>query len=1139
MKIITFIFSFLILINIVFSNDPTIVRFEKPTIDTYASDSCSPIIDVLINFDGLVNPQHYNFKTNNEAGISFPSIINGSLYLFNIQHQVPIGKNQPVSFQLEYSSVRPSLIWNFTNYATIDCDPIPTTLTMQAKQDKWVSTKGLWSLLYWQKLFVVNGLEKSLPYDGLVCTVPQPFYCIFSQTLNGQKVINFLFQIVIYKNPTPYTPFNVVISDKQGRVLHSSPFDGLESPSNPPISISSSEIYPKNGSIAYTDMLKSSIYNVNILNKNGICGIENSNNYYVQNTLIPVLGNPSNASYIGFTELNGNGPVSSHLHIVDTEGTKRIGSDNIAYIGKRSYDTIIENLKSVHLEDTHTNNTIVNLKADVSYFENAYISSNILQNRVLLRYPFGYSNGTVGYHSVSVSLPVPRAKSNVDYLYFRVGTDTISNNIDITPSNITDNTIPQLLKVETIFLEFERVLTRVHARDLESGIGFLYFTNLLKVTSADLVYGDIYDGVYEKVEQIGFLGGSTKPSINIYDVANNYNQFYSSKAIFDTNFNMLPDYPSIKYAEEYHDLDPFTFSAFEFKQNDVDVSNGPVNNTLCFNFAGSSMNMIPRFYLFPSPLNMDSFKLDDLTENLGSWNSAKGMFCLDFQIPARLFTGDVLYSLIMYPVAYESYYLINAVGEKAQLRVKSNFADQMPPIITEFATYPSNNVEITENTNIGWNIRIEDSPNGFKSAEFNITSDFDLEPYILRLTPTNATSGNANSGTYQLRIPIKANTCRSQSFRISSASITDTQGHTSLLPSKLNVNPLMKFLDSPHLTLNITCPQAIVDNIPPVLTSFSPSVDTIEVGVYKDFRNITFTFTTSDYESGISTRHIPVVYITAKNFDREDSKEIFFDEQISQVAKLSSYIYGVATYTCTIQLAYGYGSYQGILVSVYGIVDNQLNINGYSTTDLQSLGFQGTIKVTYSNNPVLDTTSAINSTGTSLTIYGHKFGIDSTKITLQVDYQNGQGWKNTPLSFFSGIILMTNSITPTSTPFYVRVIVDDRISNSLLVVPTGGGNNKCNYEIIQTITSQWNNSHIYPYTLTEAIIKNKGSKPITSFNFTMNNIDQIWGVDKDTATEVYRLPSWHSIINPFEQYSFGYIVKSLTVGIFDNVKVEC
>ncbi|EGC35586.1 hypothetical protein DICPUDRAFT_78747 [Dictyostelium purpureum] len=1102
MKIITLIISFLFLINNVYSIDPTIVRFNSPNTDSYGSDSCTTVFNVLIQYKSSVPEDKFTYSS--AGGFGYPSIINGSLYLFNVQHRVPVGQNQTVSFQLQDSSVSPKITWYFTDYATIDCDPIPTNLTIKAKQNTWVSNKGGLGTLFWLKWFEVSGLEKSAPYDVFTCNVPQPFYCVIQEHTNGPKDINFLFQIISLKMNAPFTPFDVVISDIYGRVLHTSVFDGLEGPTNPPISITGIEVYPKNGSTVHTDeMFKTTVYVMNILNYQGICSVDSLNDGFIKNSLIPFYGSPSNASYAGFTELLGNSPSISNLQITDSQGNKRASDYHYVYFTKNDNNGIIENGNSIQVEDTLINYSIININADASHATDSYFYSKMFEQNIPLKYPFGYSKGTIKYHTVSASFPVPRASSNLNGSISIVLSHNLVEESSVVLSDFIDTTNPQVLKVETVFLNFEQVITRIYAKDLESGIDHIELT-FSKLTSSDLVYGDNFNGVYEIVETFYSYSGIKTPHITLYDGANNNVEFKSNQPIFDSELNKLPDYPLYTHIKETTGLEPLSFLAFEFIYNDIDVSNGPANNSLCFDFAGSNKTMIPRFTLYSHPLNYGF----EEKAFIGSWNDAKEMFCLDFQIPARMFTGDALYSIYISPFYYESPHLIGNIGEKAQLRVRSSFADQMPPIITEFATYPSNNVEITENTNIGWNIRIEDSPNGFKSAEFNITSDFDLEPYTIRLTPTNATSGNENSGTYQLRIPIKANTCRSQSFRISSASITDTQGHTSLLPSVYFFNPLMKFLDSPHLTLNITCPQAIVDNTPPVLTSFSPSVNTIEVGVYKDFRNITFTFTTTDSGSGISTRHIPVIYLTAKGFNNP----------ISKVSELASYSNGFATYTCTIQLPYGYGSYQGILVSVYGIVDNQLNINGYSTTDLQSLGFQSTIKVTYSNNPVLDTTSAINSTGASLTIYGHKFGIDSTKITLQVDYQNGQGWKNTPLSFFSGIILMTNSITPTSTPFYVRVIVDDRISNSLLVVPTGS-NNQCKYEIIQKIIAQWNNSQNSPFVQVQAIIKNTGIKPISYFSFKMDNIDQIWSVDKEGNN--YSLP-WHPAINPFEQYIFSY-----------------
>ncbi|KAN0008973.1 hypothetical protein ACTFIU_008860 [Dictyostelium citrinum] len=1134
MKTLSIIFSIFLIINIVFSTDPTLVSFRKPVENVYPGEYCMPSFAVLINYP---NPIQYNYqiaaydKSGGNGGYT-PTAVNGTSYLFTVTHRVPIGKNQSLSLYIQDTSTYPWFTFDFNNYTTYDCDPLPD-VTMKSKQNTWIRAGGQYSNLIWYHMVEVRGLDKSAPYDAFTCNVPKQYICLFQEFVNGPKPVNFYFQVGIYTTDVNFVPFNVTVTDKKGKVLLTSLFDGLSAPTNPPVSINGLETYPVNGStVTRNEMINDAMYIMNILNKNALCGISSSNDYLVANTLIPILGTPANASYIGFASFGSPSIIKSHVQIIDNQGTKRIGIDNVLFVNSKSYDNFVENVQNATVvENSNIKKTLVNIKADVSFNPKTTVSTNFFtsQFQTTLTYPYGYSTGTVKNHSVSVSMTSPNyTSSSNSYITINSPSGNGANGytqITINPNSTIDTKIPQLNKVETVFLSYEKVLLRIYARDVDSGIAYLYSTNLNKISPADLVYGDNFNGVYETVESFNIIYGNQRPTVSIYDNAGNNAQFNSMQPTFDTSFNMLPEYPVYTMIKNQAGLDPYTFTGFEFKFNDVDVSNGPFNNTLCMNFAGSNKTMVPRFLQFPLALNPEKASLDISTP--GSWDEVKGMFCMDFQIPARVFSGEYTYAVLIPPFVYDSYYLAASIGKVSALRVTSSYADQMPPVITEFSSYPSNNVVITQDTSIGWNIRIEDSPNGLASGEFNITSDFDLEPYRIKITPSNAVSGNSFSSTYQLRIPINSNTCRSQSFRISSASITDTLGHTSVLPSTGNVNPLYKFLESPHLILNITCPQAIVDNTPPTLISFS-TVGSIDVGAYKDFRNVSFTFKTSDSDSGISSRHNPKIYLTSGEF-----------EQISKVSTLVSNVNGVATYTCTIQLPYGYGSYSGILVSIYGIVDNQLNINGYSSVDLQTLGFQNTIKVLYSDVPVLDYTSSIKSTGSSLTIYGHKFGIDRNKVTLQVDYMNGQGWKNTTISFFSGIILMTDNITPTSTPFYVRVIVNNKISNSLLVVPIVV-DSPCSYEVIQSVVATWIDAQKYPYLQASITIKNTGTRPIKAFSFIIENIayGQIWGVDAN-GNNRYTLPSYNPIINPRDQYSFGYIIQGTTVADLKQVTYTC
>ncbi|KAN0030389.1 hypothetical protein ACTA71_010154 [Dictyostelium dimigraforme] len=418
-------------------------------------------------------------------------------------------------------------------------------------------------------------------------------YLLTSKFFNGPKPINYLLQVGIGTNSEKYSPFNVTITDNQGRFIFNSTFDGLSPPANPPISIRAIENYPANGStISKGEMINGAMYIVNILNNNAICAV--SNNYFVANTLIPVLGTPSNATYIGFASFETSNPVVTHLQIVDNQGVKRIEDDNI-YYNNRFYENKIENVNVSFVKISDDSKTLISIKGDLSYNSETYIynSYSILPVNKVLSYPFSFSNGTVKYHSISVSLQSLSSFSSSTSTKITVvspnGAGRNSVNAEINPSFIIDLIKPQVLKVETVFLSFDKVLLRIYAKDVQLGISIIT-TYSNKASTADLVYGDNFNGVYEVVETYftSFGGGNTIPFIKIFDNARNNNQFTNYQPIIDTSFNMLPENPFYIYIKNQTDLDPFTFTGFEFKFNDIDVSNGPFNNTLCFSFAGST-----------------------------------------------------------------------------------------------------------------------------------------------------------------------------------------------------------------------------------------------------------------------------------------------------------------------------------------------------------------------------------------------------------------------------------------------------------------------------------------------------------------------------------------------------------------------
>ncbi|KAN0050880.1 hypothetical protein ACTA71_004178 [Dictyostelium dimigraforme] len=1115
------------------SNDELkIIRVERVDEIEYGSIDCSIRFNVLIDY-----PRPLVFNNGNGVVSGDRIIQNGTLSIYQIRHIVPVGNNS-LSFQAyDYTNYQYSypVYINKTNYVIAQCDQFPSNVKFVSKQDKWVSFSGFANPFHWIKLLNPINLDSNKGFSNyeFLCQVPEPYGCLFYPVpSNGNQKRNYF--LIVYISPTSNTPFNpafnVLVKSKQGTTVFSSTFDGLKDPTNPPMQVLNFQSFPPINSILnFGEMTNHVTFQTQILNnKNTLTSISRENgDDMIQNQLIPLVGSTSNATFIGMTEFTTAPQIlKMHLQIIDNQGAKRIGGDISINSKVKDPNAYFDNFMGTSIvNETNLGPRYIyhtNVKFDTSYNPEMIIifGDTFANEDNFLPFPYGISNGTIPLHSVSISSATNGFYSG-GLSCFRNGDHSISALISIIDPINTDSNDVVISKVELFSLSFDKVLIRVHANDDVSGIKY-FDVYRFKIQNSDLVWGNPMNGVYEAIAEILFYPTFKTIPIISFDFGGNDRAINSDNPIIDTNFNKIPNFPTFDYIKDKK-LDPFNFTSFSFKFNDIDVSNQPFNNTLCFGLSGADKKMVPQFFLLFSPTNSKQFDTDK--PFIGAWDPLKNQFCIDFIIPARIFTGEISYIIYFSPFIYDRGYIATSVGSAAQLRVTSNYADQLPPIITELNSYPSTNVIVDGEKTIGWDLRIEDLTNGLLSAEFNITSEYDLNPITIKLTPINLISGNDKSGIYQLRFSVSPN-CRSQSFRISSAKLTDTQGHFGVTPSTYNFNPFIKFLVSNQLKINITCPNGNNDNESPILNSFKSSLVSIDVGQFKESRIVVFNFTTSDSGSGISLRHNPTVYLKKPNSD-----------MVSCQSKLLSYTNGLANYSCSIELPYGFGSHDVLLVSIYGIVDNQLNMNGYSSFDLKSLGFQYSLLTTFSDKPVLESTSSITNQATTLTIYGHKFGIDSSKIILQVDYINGQGWKNTSVSFYAGIVLITDSITPTSTPFYVRVIVNNIISNPILVKPTLVPT-QCNYQVDQTIISKWINSEIYPYLQASITIKNNGVKPIKAFSFMMDNIDQIWGVTITSGT-IYSLPSWNPTINPGNDYTFGYILRGTDVGQLTNVVVDC
>eukprot|EP01132_Coremiostelium_polycephalum_P010079 gene10079-12356_t len=246
--------------------------------------------------------------------------------------------------------------------------------------------------------------------------------------------------------------------------------------------------------------------------------------------------------------------------------------------------------------------------------------------------------------------------------------------------------------------------------------------------------------------------------------------------------------------------------------------------------------------------------------------------------------------------------------------------DLLPPMISEIKIFPNNYVDefvISNNVNgtFGWDLTIEDSPNGFKSGIVQVTSDYDLEPYIFRLDPSSGTSpgGNIYKNTYPIRLSLNGTICRSQRFWISKVELSDTEDLISSNTDPKAINPLVSFNSTILNTysIQVTCSKVYNGEGGPRPTLFSFEPSTIDVTASKPWdRMVNFSIMAQDLNYGMSPReeHSPVVYIQSQGTQIISKKTFIYSRDTN----------GHTHYVCYFEIPYGFGNGQGLMVSVYG-----------------------------------------------------------------------------------------------------------------------------------------------------------------------------------------------------------------------------
>ncbi|GAM20831.1 hypothetical protein SAMD00019534_040060 [Acytostelium subglobosum LB1] len=442
-----------------------------------------------------------------------------------------------------------------------------------------------------------------------------------------------------------------------------------------------------------------------------------------------------------------------------------------------------------------------------------------------------------------------------------------------------------------------------------------------------------------------------------------------------------------------YDIGPEDLTAFYFDKYRMDVSTSAVDNKLYL----SSPKIMPNWkvtLIFGSVDENPSYQAD------ATYNATLGLFVIPFTVPARTISRRMQYyirvmlppgnSLTVFPTRDVTGILATLMIEGALIlkqfptsavNILSSAGDEFPPMITECTAVPGKTVDLTLGgaMSIGWSIVIVDTGNGFLRGVINVISDVDGQVRRFELTQANKTGGDQFTGNYQIMFDVDPN-YRNQTFTFLDIELFDTsmnRGYYSSFDSDTRVvSPLAQIMTATHaLEFNIQLLTSTTDITPPVLESLELLTPTVDVGSH--LRRVEVRFKVRESGTGYSARHMPSVYLTG-----------YIYETYKLVTTSMVQAGDLYTFTASGIPPYGFaaktsGAVAGgstlAFISVYGLVDNSQNINGYSTEDLPiTPQVARTVEIVYTHiTPILE--GAELGKGV-ITVFGKNFGPNPTLV---------------------------------------------------------------------------------------------------------------------------------------------------------------
>jgi len=952
----------------------------------------------------LVNSTDANLKTNGTFFI-LQDYGDVKIYHCGIMFDPILGDRGTLDLQL--SDVNSSIYYfpNFFNYICPDKRPdLDDVVYLKPTVYPYRNVKG-----YYETILNFSKFEY---YSSLFSPTSLVGEAIISKNYYS---FSYVLQINEFLDPFSFT----VSSSPESKTFSLNSF--LANDQMPPISLSI-ENYPPGTpcqSVAYYHSYWLIKVSVPIDQRYYVHGEDNT---LYNKVLLPVLGNKDNAtmlmlSIVPSSSLSSNAKLVSlnnptsgtqtHFDTVCTFLSRPLPSNPVLITGTAGSS---ERVLPFKMSLPHFEGSIYLTRQSIGY------SASNFKN-VITQYPFGYLSVTstdITFGAVFNSLNNVlgyRMYYSIPFSFPMFKDLNIGSTVPMVP--------PVFDKIELIEsdndIDFIIIAHQPSFGSISSIIAFTDNSMSTELKQQHLVKGTMANGVFKttisKREMIKWQNSITFSIFNV-----NLNSTYTKSGNVYNRFGYIAPFNPTSALP----LLPDGVLDIYFEQNDVDVNYRSVNISLYIKLASSKKNYVlsftPSFYLHYTQFGEKEY-LDDTTY-YSVWDNDKECYRIDFNIPQNRFTDVIGYKIL--PYDQDHVFWAHLFGDKAELRVKSTNADMLPPIVKTITASASNVMVTSGSTKVGYLIKIIDEFIGFKKGIITIKSERDRQGYNFTITPADTVSGDMFDGDYEIYFNVST-TDVTQQYYISFIHLEDNSGNTAIYPSYDDISPFMLFDHSQLPIIDVTqyTPHVVTDTSAPTITS----LDYYPKEINETTEFITFYFTVKDDIAGISSRHIPSVYLS----------NIYFD----LIGNTSNYITnddGSNSYLSIIYIPRLFCS-PTALISIYNLVDKNLNLRGYTASDLKDNGLYFNVESTMPSTPLI---ISVTNTDSVYTITGFRFGIRESDTQIKVIQTNDVDSYliNNFISFGSGIITTDQIDSFNGKDVGIQVIVDGLASNIFTITIT-------------------------------------------------------------------------------------------------------